>query len=52
MIAGLSLEWISSEELQIFFTPFSKKLLVSDAAKFIWTTLPFASLVFIKKHKR
>lgn len=48
---SLALTWIPSKELGEFFTPFSRKLFISDLAKFIWALLPFLILVFIKKRK-
>ncbi|MFO7807297.1 MAG: hypothetical protein R6V40_02630 [Candidatus Moraniibacteriota bacterium] len=51
MISSMSLDWFSAKELQDFFTPFSKKMLISENAKLIWTVLPFLSLFLMKKHK-
>ncbi|MDZ7611385.1 MAG: hypothetical protein U5L10_01355 [Candidatus Moranbacteria bacterium] len=52
LIGSLVMEWIHPNELELFFTPFSKKLFFSDMARFIWPILPLAALFAFKKNKR
>ncbi len=52
MILSIVLNWFSSAELEEFFTPLSKKLLISKEARFIWSVLPFGALMFLNNRRR
>jgi hypothetical protein len=51
MTGSLILEWFSPKELEDFFTSFSRQLLISEKARFIWVTLPFIVMIFFKKSR-
>ena len=52
MIGSIVLGWFSAEELEKFFTPLSKKLLISKEAKFIWSLLPFGILMIFNNRRK
>ncbi len=52
MIGSIVLNWFSPVELEEFFTPLSKTLLISKEARFIWSVLPFGVLMFLNNRKR
>lgn len=52
MIGSIVLSWFSAEELEKFFTPLSKQLLISKEAKFIWSVLPFGILVAFNNRRK
>lgn len=52
MIGSIVLGWFSSQELEEFFTPLSKRLLISQEARFFWATIPFGVLVGLNNRRR
>ncbi|MCK5080539.1 MAG: hypothetical protein KAQ63_00085 [Candidatus Moranbacteria bacterium] len=52
MIGSIVLGWFSSEELEEFFTPLSRMLLISKEAHFVWSVLPFGTLIVLNNRRR
>ncbi len=52
MIGSIVLGWFSAEELEEFFTPLSKTLLISKEAHFIWSVLPFGMILLLNNRRR
>lgn len=51
MIGSIILGWFSLAELEEFFTPLSKKLLISKEARFVWAILPFGALLVFNNRR-
>jgi len=52
MIGSIVLSWVSAKELEEFFTPLSRKLLISKEALFVWAVLPFSALVMLNNRRK
>jgi hypothetical protein len=52
MIGSIVLGWYTPKELEEFFTPLSRKILISEEARFVWTILPFATLLFFNNRRK
>ncbi len=52
MIGSIVLGWFSNRELEEFFTPLSKKLLISQEARFFWSIIPFLVLVGLNNRRK
>jgi len=52
MIGSVMLSWFSAQELEQFFTPLFKSLLISKEAQFFWAVAPFVVLVTFNKRRR
>lgn len=52
MIGSIVLGWSTPQELEEFFTPLSKKLLISQEARFFWSIIPFLVLVGLNNRRR
>jgi len=52
MIGSIILGWFSSQELEEFFTPLSKRLLISKEARFVWSVLPLGVILLFNNRRR
>jgi len=52
MIGSIVLSGFSLLELEEFFTPLSRKLLISSEARFVWSVLPLAILIAFNNRRR
>lgn len=51
MITSFILSWLPAENLEEFFTPFTKIIFTTDLFKLIWVIAPFLFLGVIKKYR-
>jgi hypothetical protein len=52
MIGSIVLSWYTPAELEEFFTPLSRRLLITEEARFVWAILPFGILLFLNNRRR
>ncbi len=52
MIGSIVLSWFSVDELENFFTPLSKNILISKEARFFWAVVPFGVLMGLNNRRR